>query len=119
MSLRDLIATATLIALPGCGATGGGMAGSPPAAPLVRETRPGSREPGPPPDDRRIAHLLNRLAYGPRPGDIERVRTIGLAAYVERQLNPEGLDDPRVDSTLRDLPTLRLPGPALLRDYPP
>ncbi len=36
---------------------------------------------------------LNRIAYGPRPGDIERVQTMGLAAYVDEQLNPNDSDD--------------------------
>src|ERR1700687_2878477 len=34
-------------------------------------------------EDQRIIHMLNRLGYGPRPGDLERVKRIGLAAYVE------------------------------------
>jgi uncharacterized protein (DUF1800 family) len=37
---------------------------------------------------------LNRMAYGPRPGDLERVRQIGLRAYVDEQLNPDVGDDP-------------------------
>jgi uncharacterized protein (DUF1800 family) len=36
-------------------------------------------------------HVLNRLAYGPRPGDIERVRQAGVQAYIEEQLNPPPL----------------------------
>ena len=39
-------------------------------------------------DDQRIVHVLNRLGYGPRPGDVERVRETGLAAYLDRQLDP-------------------------------
>ena len=38
-----------------------------------------------------VIHVLNRLAYGPRPGDIERVRQAGLQAYVDQQLNPPAL----------------------------
>ena len=34
-------------------------------------------------DDRAIAHVLNRLGFGPRPGDLERVRAMGLEDYVE------------------------------------
>ncbi|CAA9253944.1 MAG: FIG00501383: hypothetical protein [uncultured Chloroflexia bacterium] len=36
---------------------------------------------------------LNRMAYGPRPGDIGSVTNMGLASYVEQQLNPQGIDD--------------------------
>ena len=46
------------------------------------------------PDDKTIIHVLNRIGFGPRPGDIERVRAIGLQAYIDRQLRPEKVDDP-------------------------
>ncbi len=35
--------------------------------------------------------LLNRVAYGPCPGDVARVARIGVAAYVEEQLTPDAL----------------------------
>lgn len=42
---------------------------------------------------------LNRMAYGPRPGDIERLQTMGFESYVEEQLNPTA-EDPDVDAKL-------------------
>jgi hypothetical protein len=36
---------------------------------------------------------LNRMAYGPRPGDVARVQQMGLTAYVDEQLNPNDADD--------------------------
>ncbi|MES2261553.1 MAG: DUF1800 domain-containing protein [Pseudomonadota bacterium] len=36
-------------------------------------------------------HLLNRIAYGPAPGDIERVRQMGAQRYIDSQLQPEAL----------------------------
>ncbi|MFN3650315.1 MAG: DUF1800 domain-containing protein [Armatimonadota bacterium] len=39
--------------------------------------------------------LLNRAAFGPRPGDLERVREIGTDAYLEEQLSPETIDESR------------------------
>lgn len=45
--------------------------------------------------------LFNRAAYGPRPGDLERVRTIGYEAYVEEQLYPTN-DDPVADQKLAE-----------------
>ena len=45
------------------------------------------------PDDKTIVHVLNRLGFGARPGDVERVRRIGLATYIEQQLNPERIAD--------------------------
>jgi uncharacterized protein (DUF1800 family) len=41
--------------------------------------------------DQATVHVLNRLAYGPRPGDIERVRQSGVQAYIDEQLNPPAL----------------------------
>src|SRR4030088_399937 len=41
--------------------------------------------------DEAILHALNRLAYGPRPGDLERVRQMGLEKWIEQQLNPNSI----------------------------
>src|SRR5688572_15418945 len=40
-----------------------------------------------------VWRVLNRMAYGPRPGDVERVREVGIDAYVEEQLHPERLEE--------------------------
>ncbi len=42
----------------------------------------------------RILHALNRLAFGPRPGDFERVRAMGPERYVHEQLHPESIPIP-------------------------
>ncbi len=39
-------------------------------------------------------HLLSRAAFGPTPGEVDEVRALGEAQWVERQLQPEGVDDP-------------------------
>ena len=70
-------------------------------------------------EDEKIVHLLNRLGYGPRPGDIERVKKIGIAAYIERQLNPEGIVDEDVDIRLAGFETLKMSPQQLLAAYPP
>lgn len=57
---------------------------------------------GAPMDERLALHLLNRLGYGPAPGDLARVRAMGVAAYVDSQLAPPPL--PRyLDARLREL----------------
>ena len=58
------------------------------------------------PDHRAIVHVLNRLGFGVAPGDIDRVRTMGLAAYIDRQLQPEKIDDRAMASRLASLQTL-------------
>ncbi len=58
------------------------------------------------PDDKTIVHVLNRLGFGPRPGDVERVRTLGLRAYIDRQLHPEQIPDDGVNARLAGFETL-------------
>src|SRR5688572_23270587 len=40
-------------------------------------------------EDQRILHVLNRLGFGARPGDVQRVKAVGLDNYINQQLNPE------------------------------
>jgi uncharacterized protein (DUF1800 family) len=52
--------------------------------------------------------VMNKAAFGPRPGDVEAFEALGaddvsrLAAWVDVQLNPTG-SDPEIDSRLADL----------------
>src|SRR6478736_9752003 len=72
------------------------------------------------PVDRRIAHVLNRLTFGPRPGDVDRVRRIGIDAWIEQQLHPDRLaENPALGDKLRALATLDLPTWKILESYPP
>jgi uncharacterized protein (DUF1800 family) len=68
--------------------------------------------------DEAILHALNRLAYGPRPGDVERVRQMGLAKWIEEQLNPGSIDDKALEARLENYPTLRLSTAKLIDEYP-
>src|SRR5688572_7677910 len=45
----------------------------------------------------RIAHLLNRAGFGPRPGEVDRVLRAGAPQYVENQLYPDRLNDSELD----------------------
>src|SRR6266850_4158153 len=69
--------------------------------------------------DEAILHALNRLGYGPRPGDVERVRQMGLAKWIEEQLNPGAIDDKALEARLQNYPTLRLSTAKLIDEYPP
>ena len=55
-------------------------------------------------ETQQIVHVLNRLAYGPRPGDVERVRAMGIGAYIERQLDPSQIADPAAEARLAAYP---------------
>ncbi len=52
------------------------------------------------PDDRAIVHVLNRIGFGAAPGDIERVRALGLSAYIDQQLHPERIDQSELATRL-------------------
>jgi uncharacterized protein (DUF1800 family) len=65
-----------------------------------------------------ITHALNRLGYGPRPGDIERIKKMGLAKWIDQQLNPGSIDDRGVETRLERYPTLHMSSSALIADYP-
>ncbi len=62
-----------------------------------------------------IAHALNRLTFGPRPGDYERVRKLApdedaaFAAFLDQQLNPSSIDDPAAENAIRRFETLSQP----------
>jgi uncharacterized protein (DUF1800 family) len=69
-------------------------------------------------EDEAILHALNRLGYGPRPGDIDRIRQMGLEKWVQQQLNPKSIDDPGVQSRLAIFPTLNMKTADLIEKYP-
>jgi len=68
--------------------------------------------------DEAVFHALNRLAYGPRPGDVDRIKQIGLAKWIDQQLNPNSIEDKAVESRLEALPTLHLGTAKLIEEYP-
>ena len=61
------------------------------------------------------ALLLNRAAFGPRPGEVEEVRSRGTSWWIERQLDYESIDNTEVETRLlQALPTLQLSARQLL-----
>ncbi len=52
-------------------------------------------------------HALNRLAYGPRPGDVPRVAAEGVMRWIDRQLSPEEIDNERLAERERQFQILR------------
>ncbi|MDQ2856906.1 MAG: DUF1800 domain-containing protein [Acidobacteriota bacterium] len=71
-------------------------------------------------DNQRILHVLNRLGFGARPGDVERVKAMGLENYINQQLNPGGIADLTLEAKLKDknLPTLAMTTAELYEKYP-
>ena len=69
--------------------------------------------------NRKILQALNRLTFGPRPGDVQEVKAIGLKKWIDRQLHPEGIaENPLLEEKLRTLDTLKMSAGELVRNYP-
>ena len=58
-----------------------------------------------PAGDDQVVHLLNRLTYGPRPGEVERVKAIGVQKWIDAQLSPSRIDNAALDDKLTRIVT--------------
>jgi len=88
------------------------------AAPAgIAAARP--RPAAPSDEEAQIVHALSRLTFGPRPGDVDAVRAIGLEEWISRQLRPERIADGALAPRLASLSTLSLSTAEILRGYDP
>jgi uncharacterized protein (DUF1800 family) len=70
--------------------------------------------------DDQILHALDRLTFGPRPGDVERVKKIGLKKWLDQQLHPDRLaENPVLEARLQTLESLRMTPLQAEQHYPP
>jgi uncharacterized protein (DUF1800 family) len=69
-------------------------------------------------EEQRIIHVLNRLGFGARPGDVERVKAMGLENYINQQLSPEKITDTVAENKVRDLSVLNMTTAELYEKYP-
>jgi uncharacterized protein (DUF1800 family) len=70
-----------------------------------------------PNDDRAITHVLNRIGFGPAPGDVQRISQMGVEQYVEEQLHPDKLADPGMRERLTGFTTLSLSSEQIASRY--
>src|SRR5260370_13362040 len=70
-------------------------------------------------ENKRVLHALNRLAFGPRPGDVEKVRAMGLDQWFEQQLHPEKIDNTAVEARLERYRTLKMSTSEMVANFPP
>jgi uncharacterized protein (DUF1800 family) len=66
----------------------------------------------------RVEHALDRLTFGPRPGDVAAVEAMGLDTWFEMQLNPSKIDDSALNARLAQFPAMQLPQQELMARYP-
>ena len=68
--------------------------------------------------DQQVRHVLNRLAFGPRPGDVERVRALGVDRWIVTQLEPARIRDTAAERVVAQLPSLDMSSRELFERYP-
>jgi uncharacterized protein (DUF1800 family) len=68
--------------------------------------------------DEKLLQILDRFTYGPRPGDLERLRAIGIQAWFDQQLSPQKIDDSALEQRLAAYPAMQLPLRQLMEMYP-
>ena len=113
--MRFARTTAALLVLAACGTThtnaarlavatsGGDVAGQ-----VLREQTA----------DEQVRQALNRLAFGARPGDAERVRALGVDRWIAAQLSPSSIDDRATEQFVAHFPVLAMSPEKLLEEYP-
>ncbi len=69
-------------------------------------------------EDQKILHVLNRLGYGARPGDVEKVKAVGLQKYIDQQLNADSKDSAEVAARLKNFEVLNMETSEIFAKYP-
>lgn len=69
-------------------------------------------------EDQKIIHVLSRLGFGARPGDVEKVRKIGLQKYIDQQINGISIDDAVAESKVKNLEIFNMTTAEVFAKYP-
>jgi len=69
-------------------------------------------------EEQKIIHVLNRLGFGARPGDIEKVKAIGLQKYIDQQLSPSTINDAVAESKVKNLEVFGMTTAEVFEKYP-
>jgi uncharacterized protein (DUF1800 family) len=104
------------------------LAEQPASAPTTHKVAPSSphatptKRAAPPPakltEEQRALHALNRLTFGPRPGDLQKVMDADVDDWMEQQLHPDEIADKVLDGKLGQFRTLRMSSHDLLQTFP-
>jgi len=79
----------------------------PPANAKSRPNNAPNSAPGQLRGDERILHALNRFTFGPRTGDLEAVRKVGLDQWFDEQLRPAAIDETDLAARLAQFPAMQ------------
>jgi uncharacterized protein (DUF1800 family) len=69
-------------------------------------------------DEQRALHALNRLTFGPRPGDLQKVMDMDVNDWIEQQLHPEEISDSVLDGKLGLFRTLKMSTRDMVQTFP-
>jgi uncharacterized protein (DUF1800 family) len=69
-------------------------------------------------EQKRALQALNRLTFGPRPGDVQQVAAMGVDRWIDLQLHPEKISDSAVESRLASFRTLHMSGKEIIEEFP-
>src|SRR5438552_3925418 len=62
-------------------------------------------------------HVLDRLSFGARPGDVDRIMQSGVGAWIDQQLHPERIPDRALDARLGKYPTLSMSSEQIIQRF--
>lgn len=71
-----------------------------------------------PNEQKRAVHALNRLTFGPRPGEMQQVIAMGVDRWIDLQLHPEKIADNEINTRLAALRTLHMSTKEIFEDFP-
>ncbi|MFZ0733047.1 MAG: DUF1800 family protein [Candidatus Sulfotelmatobacter sp.] len=69
-------------------------------------------------EQKRAVHALNRLAFGPRPGDVQQVMAMGVDRWIDLQLHPEKIQDKGIEARLEPFRTLHMSAKEIAEELP-
>ncbi len=70
-------------------------------------------------EEQKSSHLLDRITFGARPGDVEQVMKMGWGKYLDVQLHPDRISDQSVTEKLKNIESIHLSNAELANYYPP
>src|ERR1700686_3533739 len=85
--------------------------------PLLAKKKDKAADSGPN-EPKRAVHALNRLTFGPRPGDVQQVMAMGVDRWIDFQLHPEKISDAAVESRLAAVRTLHMSAKEIAEEFP-
>ncbi|MBS1794207.1 MAG: DUF1800 domain-containing protein [Acidobacteria bacterium] len=69
-------------------------------------------------EEQKIVHVLNRLGFGARPGDVEKVKAMGLQKYIDQQLDPGSINDSAAEAKVKNLEVFNMTTAEVFAKYP-